>query len=90
MKVFTWQKKEIVMEERKGVGLVAFYYGGFQVRKVEVDGEPWFVAKDVAEALGYQWQPNLASHVPNEWADIKPINVRSENGVEQNRDMLCL
>ena len=24
-----------------------------QIRTAEVDGEPWFVGKDVAEALGY-------------------------------------
>ena len=38
------------------------------VRVVEKDGDPWFVAKDVAEALGYQWNgaPRIA-HVPDEW-----------------------
>ena len=25
-----------------------------QVRTVEIDNEPWFVGKDVAEALGYR------------------------------------
>ena len=25
-----------------------------QVRVVDVNGEPWFVARDVAKALGYQ------------------------------------
>ena len=38
------------------------------VRVVEKDGDPWFVAKDVCEALGYQWNgaPRIA-HVPDEW-----------------------
>ena len=30
---------------------VIFNYEGKQVRSVKIDGEPWFVAKDVCEAL---------------------------------------
>lgn len=33
--------------------LEVFAYAGQQVRTVVVDGEPWFVAKDVAAVLGY-------------------------------------
>ena len=45
------------------------------IRVVEIDGEPWFVAKDIAEALEYSsWQPNLVSNVPDEWKGINPIN----------------
>lgn len=29
-----------------------FDFGGHQVRVVKIDGEPWFVAKGVCEALG--------------------------------------
>lgn len=37
------------------------------IRSVEIDGEPWLVGKDVAEALGYQ-NPSkaLADHVDDE------------------------
>jgi prophage antirepressor-like protein len=65
--------------------LQIFNKDGFEVRALEQDGEPWFVAKDIAEALGYAWQPNLVSHVPEEWRGIKPINT---HGGMQN--MLCL
>ena len=35
-----------------------------QVRTVEIDGEPWFVGKDVAEALGYSnTRDALSKHV---------------------------
>lgn len=39
----------------------------WKVRAVELDGEPWFVGKDVATALGYQ-NPSkaLADHVDDE------------------------
>ena len=34
------------------------------IRTVKIDGEPWFVGKDIAEALGYTKARNvLASHV---------------------------
>ena len=42
------------------------------VRIVDVTGEPWFVAKDVARALGYPESSlrqlnNLFGHVPDKW-----------------------
>ena len=38
-----------------------------QVRTVEIDGEPWFVGKDVAEALGYSNpQKAIRDHVDEE------------------------
>lgn len=36
------------------MSLTPFVFDGFSVRVIEQDGEPWFVARDVAEVLGYQ------------------------------------
>lgn len=40
------------------------------IRTVTIDGEPWFVGKDIAEALGYERGKSLnnavATHVDNE------------------------
>ncbi|MGN7980226.1 BRO-N domain-containing protein [Burkholderia sp. 22313] len=36
-----------------------FVFDGARVRVVTVDGEPWFVARDVADLLGYR-EPGLA------------------------------
>ena len=36
----------------------SFAFDGAQVRVVTVDGEPWFVARDVATVLGYADQTN--------------------------------
>jgi len=33
--------------------VVPFKTDDFSIRAVEIDGEPWFVGKDIAEALGY-------------------------------------
>ena len=43
------------------------------------------VAKDVAESLGYTWQPAVIKHVPEEWKGIIPCNTPS--GIQ---DMLTL
>lgn len=56
-------------------GITIFQAQDFgQVRVVEVNGEPWFVAKDVCEALGYQWNgaPRIA-HVPEEWRGVTSV-----------------
>ena len=66
----------------------------FSVRTVQdTDGTVWFVAKDIAEALEYSLEGSITTlfaNVPTIWAARKPIAVRSENGVVQERDMLCL
>lgn len=39
----------------------------FEVRTVEINGEPWFIGKDVAETLGYSnTRDALATHVADE------------------------
>lgn len=63
----------------------------FNVRVVMVDGDPWFVAKDIAVALGYS-RPNdvLAKldaderrHIqdPNSIHDVHTLNAISETGL---------
>ena len=51
------------------------FAGGFQeVRVLERGGEPWFVAKDVAEALGYSWNgTQRIEHVPEEWRGVTSV-----------------
>ena len=45
-----------------------------QVRVVDVNGEPWFVAKDVAQALGYQWNGAARiAHIPEEWRGVTSV-----------------
>lgn len=47
----------------------------FEVRTVEVDGEPWFVGKDVANVLGYSnSRKALADHVDSE--DKNTVTIR--------------
>ena len=47
------------------------------IRTVTIDGEPWFVGKDIAEALGYGRGKSLnnavATHVDNEDKGVNRI-----------------
>lgn len=68
--------------------LQVFNFEDNHTRIALVDGEPWVVAKDVCEALGYSEQSNparLMQAVPKEWKGMKRIHTP---GGEQ--EMLCL
>lgn len=56
------------------------------IRAVEIDGEPWFVGKDIAEALGYSNPRDaLAKHVDDE----DKADVAIHDG-SQNRNMTVI
>ena len=67
--------------------LVSFsFQSSFNVRIVTVDGEPWFMAKDVATALGYaDTDQAVRNHCKRAKSlkDIDPLNQR----VEQNQEL---
>ena len=42
-----------VAKQEQGNNVLDFQFEGHDVRAIAIDGEPWFVGKDVAEALGY-------------------------------------
>ena len=58
-----------------------------QVRTMVIDGEPWFVGKDVAEALGYAKARNaIASHVQDE--DKKDAPIQGDLGGTQQMTII--
>jgi len=66
----------------------AFQFENFTVRVEIFDGEPWWVAKDVAEALGYSEGSDtnrLVSKVPDAWKGPHPF--RTPGGIQE---VLCL
>jgi anti-repressor protein len=68
--------------------LQVFEFDQRKVRVFNVDGEPAFVAKDVAEALGYAETSNssrLFHAVPEEWKGLNPIH--TPGGMQE---ILCL
>jgi len=48
-----------------------FDFEGHPLRVIEIDGEPWFVARDVVEAVGVKWcGAKSIPHVPEEWKGV--------------------
>jgi prophage antirepressor-like protein len=61
--------------------LTLFDFKNNTIRVVTDDnGDPWFVAKDVCEALDYTWNGSAAiSHVPHEWRGVRSVLTPSSN-----------
>lgn len=58
-----------------------------QIRTIERDGEPWFVGKDVAGALGYSKERNaIATHVDEE--DKKDAPIQGDLGGTQSMTII--
>jgi len=54
--------------------LQLFKYQDKEVRTVTLNGEPWFVAKDIAEVLGYTWNGVARiEHVPEQWRGVTSV-----------------
>ena len=52
-----------------------------KVRIVFIDNEPWFVAKDVAEAMGCTWNgKSRIAHVPQQWRGVTSVVTPSGEG----------
>lgn len=58
-----------------------------EIRAVEIDGDPWFVGKDVAQALGYAKERNaIAAHVEDE--DKKDAPIQGDRGGKQSMTVI--
>lgn len=65
---FALRKGEKIMNKND---LTIFDFEGSDVRTMVIDGEPWFIGKDVAEILGYKNQRDaLRKHVDEEDKDV--------------------
>lgn len=51
-------KKEKCNNSNSSSNIQLFYYEGLSVRTISIDDEIWFVAKDVADILGYNHTPH--------------------------------
>lgn len=62
------------------------------IRTVTINNEPWFVGKDVAEALGYSNASKAVStHVGEEDRILKVLEADSQNGnvVKTQTEQIC-
>lgn len=62
------------MLNKKSVELTkVFNYGeveGVQIRTQVINNEPWFVARDVANALGISWSGRTLDQIPDRWKGL--------------------
>lgn len=64
--------------------LQTWNYESSEIRTVEKDGEPWFVAKDVAAVLGYKnTKDAVARHVDPEDSVLNGVVIPDPIGREQ-------
>ena len=75
------------MAEKNSRQLVAFQFGKREVRTVIVDNEPWFVAKDVAEILGYSDTSAMARRLD---VDEKTTLQVLQTGSNYTTNIVCI
>lgn len=47
---------------------------GVDIRSEVINGEPWFVAKDIASALDISWNGKTLSSIPKEWQGMRKFH----------------
>ena len=67
-----------------------FQFGSTEVRTVDRDGQVWFVAGDVAKALNYADAVQMTRVLDDDEADLHTMQIRSENGTLQTREVTIL
>lgn len=74
-----------LLEEQQRQNITSFDYNGQEVRTVEMNGQPWFVLKDIAEVLKLTDTNKISARLEaDELTRIKFVS----GG--QNREMLCV
>lgn len=63
--------------------LIPFSFESKSIRVLNLDGAPWFVAKDAALALDYVWKGTSGTidHVPEEWRGV--CSVQTPYGAQE-------
>ncbi len=54
-----------------------FQFNSHHIRTTIIDAQPWFVAKDVSEALGLQWTGHVLSAIPDSWQGVVKLTTPS-------------
>lgn len=67
-----------------------FAFGDNPVRVVLVNGDPWWVASDIAAALEYSEAKDMTRMLDDDEAGRHFVPVRSANGVEQAREVTII
>ncbi len=65
-------------------------FKGMSLRSIEKDGEPWFVARDVCAELDIINVSQALGTLDADEHGVCSIYTRSDNGVEQSRNMTII
>jgi prophage antirepressor-like protein len=76
--------------ERENNQLVPFSFENHTVRTVVIENDPWFVDKEVGEALGLSAIKTTLQGFPKNETGVHTMYLRSGNGVQQSRKMLTV
>ncbi|MGK9450297.1 BRO-N domain-containing protein [Acidithiobacillus caldus] len=67
-----------------------FLFHDTEVRTIDRNGQVWFVAGDVAKALGYADAVQMTRVLDDDEAALHTMQIRSENGTIQTREVTIL
>lgn len=70
--------------------LIPLSFDQFPVRVIDRDGQLWFIASDIAEALGYLEAKDMTRNLDDDESDRHILPIRSDNGVEQDREFTII
>lgn len=70
--------------------ITPFSFDQHPVRVIDRSGQPWFVASDIAGALEYREAKDMTRNLDDDESDRHILRVRSENGVEQDREVTII
>ena len=70
--------------------IVSKKFQNFQIRTIVIDGEPWFVAKDIGEVLGYSTDSAMSNAKKDlEIDEIKTsFQMKSSDNRMKNYDLI--
>lgn len=74
----------------QAVSPATFQFQSTEVRTVDRDGQIWFVADDVAKALGYRESRDMTRVLDEDEAAPHTMRIRSENGTLQTREVTII
>ena len=69
---------------------IEFAFDDKPVRVVLVDGEPWWVASDISQALEYRIAGDMTRNLDADEAGTHIVRTSSANGVSQSREMTII
>ena len=71
--------------------LISKAFEGHNIRIItDQQGEPWFVAADIAKVLLYRNAPDMTRNLDDDETGTHILRIRSENGVEQDREVTII